>query len=131
VKRKDGTRCKPPGPQLTGPTSPDRPSTTASNHRQVAARPGSARNPPADEEFLARFGDAIDDRVAEIVDELLEERDSARQHRPGRYVSAASLILAALAATAVLRHNPVAWTVWPSAVVISLAAAWTARAGRS
>ena len=86
---------------------------------------GPGAHPPADQEFLARFGDAIDDRVAEIVDELLEERDSARRHRPGRYVSAASLILAALAATAVLRYNPAAWTVWPSAAVISLAAART------
>jgi hypothetical protein len=86
---------------------------------------------PPDEELPARLGDAIDDRVAEIVDELLEERNSPRQHRPGRYISAVSLILAALAATALLRLSPVAWTIWPSAAVISLATAWTARAGRS
>ncbi len=86
---------------------------------------------PPDEELLARVGDAIDDRIAEIVDELLEERNSARQHRPGRYISAVSLILAALAASALLRHGPIAWTIWPSAAVISLATAWTARAGRS
>ena len=108
---------------------------SAQHHREQSPLGGGpaglGAHPPADEEFLARFGDAIDDRVAEIVDELLEERDSGRQHRPGRYVSAASLILAALAATAILRNNPVAWTVWPSAVVISLAAAWTARTGRS
>jgi hypothetical protein len=86
---------------------------------------------PPDEELLARFGDAIDDRVAEIVDELLEERNSARQHRAGRYISAVGLILAALAACALLRHNPIAWIIWPSAAVISLATAWTARVGRS
>jgi hypothetical protein len=86
---------------------------------------------PPDEELLARLGDAIDDRIAEIVDELLEERNSPRQHRPGRCISAVSLILAALAASALLRHSPIAWTSWPSAAVISLATAWTARAGRS
>lgn len=86
---------------------------------------------PPDEELLARFGDAIDDRIAEIVDELLEERSSARRHRPGRYISAVSLILAALTASALLRHSPITWTIWPSAAVISLATAWTARAGRS
>ena len=51
----------------------------------ASPRRGRARRvPAADEEVLARFGDAIDDRIAEIVDELLEERNSARQHRPGR-----------------------------------------------
>jgi hypothetical protein len=89
-----------------------------------------ARLPP-DEELLTSFGDAIDDRIAEIVDEMLEERNSARRHRPGRYISAVSLILATLAASALLRHSPIAWTIWPSAAVISLATAWTARAGRS
>jgi hypothetical protein len=39
---------------------------------------------PPDEELLAGLGDAIDDRIAEIVDELIEERNSPRQHRPGR-----------------------------------------------
>jgi hypothetical protein len=89
---------------------------------------------PPDEELLARFGDAIDDRIAEIVDELLEERNPARQHRADRYISyisAVSLILAALAASALLRHNPIACSIWPSAAVISLATAWTARTGRS
>jgi hypothetical protein len=129
VTRKDRTRCTPPGLQLTGPTSPARPSTSAGHHRQPAAGPGA--HLPPDEELLARFGDSIDDRIAEIVDELLEERNSARRHRPGRYISAVSLILAALAASALLRHSPIAWTIWPSAAVISLATAWTARAGRS
>jgi hypothetical protein len=121
----------PPGLQLTGPTSPGRPSTSAGNHRQPAARPGSTRTCRRTRNSW-RFGDAIDDRIAEIVGELLEERNSARQHRPGRYISAVSLILAALAASALLRHSPIAWTIWPSAAVISLATAWTAtRVGQS
>jgi hypothetical protein len=81
----------------------------------------------SDQEFLTRFGDAIDDRIAEIVDELLDERDARRQHRPIRYISAASVVLAALAASVLLQHSPVVWTVWPSAAAVSLAAAWTAR----
>jgi hypothetical protein len=40
-------------------------------------RPG--RSP--DEEFLDRFGDAIDDRIAETMDELLEQRKAAGRHR--------------------------------------------------
>jgi hypothetical protein len=48
----------------------------------------------SDEEFLASFGDAIDDRVAEILDELLDERNLGRRRLPGMI----SLVLAALAA---------------------------------
>jgi hypothetical protein len=110
----------------------DVPRPTQHQRRQSSPASGLAgldAHQPPDEELLARFGDAIDDRIAEIVDELLDERSSAR--RPGRYISAVSLILAALAASALLRHSPIAWTIWPSAAVISLAAAWTARAGRS
>jgi hypothetical protein len=95
VKRKDRTRSTPPGLQLPGPTSPGRPSTSAGNHRRQsppARRPaGLDAHLPPDEELLARFGDAIDDRIAEIVDELIEERNSARQHRFGRYIGAVSL----------------------------------------
>ena len=97
----------------------------------ACGRPDSTHLPP-DGELLASFGDAIDDRIAEVVDELLEQRNSARQHRPGRYISAVSLILAgALTASALLQHSPIAWTIWPSAAVISLTTAWTARARRS
>jgi hypothetical protein len=49
----------------------------------------------SDEEFLARFGDAIDDRVAEILDELLDERNLVRRHQ---LLGMIRLVLAALAA---------------------------------
>jgi hypothetical protein len=84
----------------------------------------------SDEEFLVRFGDAIDDRIAEIVDELLDERDARREYRPARYISAASVVLAALVASVLLQHSPIVWAIWPSAAAVSLAAAWTARIGR-
>jgi hypothetical protein len=50
----------------------------------------------SDEEFLARFGDTIDDRIAEILDELLDERNLA--HRHPRLRALTSLVLAALVA---------------------------------
>ncbi len=51
----------------------------------------------SDEEFLARFGDMIDDRIAEILDELgLDERNVARRYQ--RLLGPASLTLAVLAA---------------------------------
>jgi len=77
---------------------------------------------PSDEEFLSRFGDAIDDRIAEILDELLAERSSARGHRRLPYLlSAVSLILVALTATVVLRHSPIVWLAWPATAVICVA----------
>ena len=60
------------------PTSPAGPAPAVG----ITAAGGPAgldAHPPPDEELLARFGDAIDDRIAEIVDELLEERNSARR----------------------------------------------------
>ncbi|HUC25299.1 MAG TPA: hypothetical protein VMA73_21545 [Streptosporangiaceae bacterium] len=73
---------------------------------------------PSDDEFLSRFGDAIDDRIAEILDELLTERSSAREHRRLPYpLAALSLILAALTVTVVLRHSPIVWVVWPATAV--------------
>ena len=78
------------------------------------------------EEFLCRFGDAIDDRVAEILD----ERDAQRprpQPRPG---SAAAALLLAVTATIVLRHAAVAVAaVWLSTAAICLTA-WAIRPRR-
>jgi hypothetical protein len=53
----------------------------------------------SDEEFLARFGDAIDDRVAEVMDELLDERNLVRRlPRLPQLLALTSLVLAVLAA---------------------------------
>jgi hypothetical protein len=52
---------------------------------------------PSDQEFLSRFGDTIDDRIAEILDELLTERTSARRRwRLPCLLGAIGLILVAV-----------------------------------
>ena len=84
---------------------------------------------PSHEEFLSRFGDTIDDRIAEILDELLTERSSARRHwRLPDLLGAVSLILAALAVSVLLSHTPLAWLVWPATAVVCLAMAWISSA---
>ena len=130
AERKDRTRCRPPARQLAGPTFPGLAQHQRGQSAPASGPAGLDTQLSSDDEFLARFGDAIDDRIAEIVDELLDERDAGRRHRPIRYISAASVVLAALAASVLLQHSPIAWTIWPSAAVISLAAAWPARTGR-
>jgi len=81
---------------------------------------------PSAEEFLRRFGDAIDDRVAEILD----ERDTLRpRSRPSPGFAAIALLLA-VAATIVLRHDAAAvCVVWLSTAAVCLAARAT-RPGR-
>jgi hypothetical protein len=85
----------------------------------------------APDEFLCRFGDLIDDRVADVLDEMLIERDEQRPRwrlRPG--LAALSLLLAA-ATSLVLRHSVLAvCTVWLSAAAVCLIGAWTTRPGR-
>jgi hypothetical protein len=59
----------------------------------------------SDEEFLSRFGDTIDDRIAEILDELLTERSSARrQWRLPYLLGVISLIFAAVAVSVLAWH---------------------------
>jgi hypothetical protein len=108
-----------------------------SSGASVPARPGSAPDGtsadrwqagqvPSAEEFLWRYGDAIDDRVAEILD----ERDTVRpRSRPSPGFAAIALLLA-VAATLVLRQDAVAvCAVWLSTAAVCLAARAT-RPGR-
>lgn len=70
-------------------------------------------------EFLYRFGDAIDDRVAEILDERDALRPRRQRPRAGLAVVA---LLPAMTATILLRHEAAAvCAVWLSAVVACLA----------
>jgi fatty acid desaturase len=79
-----------------------------------------------EEQFLSRFGDAIDDRIAEILDELLDQRNPARPPRRLSQMLGGVTLILALAASILLRHNLLAaWTIWPTAATICLAIAWT------
>jgi len=83
------------------------------------------------EEFLSRFGDVIDDRVAEVLDEILAERDALRPQRRPRPGMAALAPLLAVAASVLLRHSVLAvCVIWLGTAAVCMAAAWTAGHGR-
>ncbi len=82
--------------------------------------------------FLDRFGDEIDDRVAEMVDEMLGQRYPPRPGLAARVALAGAVLVLAVAASVLLRHDVVAAaTIWPSAAVIYLAALRFGRGSRS
>lgn len=72
--------------------------------------------------FMAQYGDAIDDRVAEIAEEVIDEVVAARCRRRGWLPYALLTVVAGL--TIVLRHSP------PAVVAIWAAAAVWAVVGR-
>ena len=82
---------------------------------------------------MSRFGDAIDYRIAEILDELLEERNATRpRRRLPQVLGTVGLILLALITSVLLRHNALAaWTIWPATVTICLVIAWISSPRRS
>jgi hypothetical protein len=85
--------------------------------------PGQAHSA---EEFLWRFGDAIDDRVAEILD----ERETLRPRPWPRASFAVVALLPTITATILLRHEAAAvCAVWLSAALACLAV-FTTRPGR-
>ena len=86
----------------------------------------------SEEEFLSHFGDAIDDRVAEILDELLQERNATYPHRRLPQVLGTVGLILALITSVLLRHNAsAAWTIWPATATICLVIAWTSSTRRS
>lgn len=91
------------------------------------APPGKGCADPTGEEFLGRLGDEIDDRVAEVLPEILGEHRPPG--RPGPSLTLAAFgLLAGLAATFMLRDSMVAVCVaWLSAAVVCLAAALAGR----
>jgi hypothetical protein len=74
---------------------------------------------------LDRFGDLIDDRIAELLDELLEEREAEAPRPRPRLRSALVMLLVALAASVVFRESVLAvCAIWLSTAVVYLAATW-------
>jgi hypothetical protein len=119
--RPDGPGEAGPGPAGSSWAGPGRPASSAGG-----LGPGQGGAEPAAGEVLGRLGDEIDDRVAEVLPEILGEQLG---RRPGpSLVLAAFGLLAALAATVMLRDSVLAvCVVWPSAAVVCLAAALAGR----
>src|SRR5580692_38339 len=114
----------------------------AANPRHQSTQPPPAPSParsgtqipamPSEEEFLSHFGDAIDDRIAEILEELLEERNAERPRRRLPQVLGTAGLTLALITSLLLRHNAsAAWTIWPATAAICLVIAWTSSTRRS
>ena len=89
-------------------------------------RPGpSPAGPGTGDGLLSGSGDALDDRIAEILDEMLAERDAERPHHRLPRVLAIFSLLLALGVSILLRHNPLAaGTIWPATATVCLAVAW-------
>jgi hypothetical protein len=99
--------------------------TSALQPGNRSCRPGPDGTGTADE-FWTRFGDVIDDRVAELLDDLLDEREAARPRRPRRRgvaIFGGTLLAAAVLASFALRHSEIAvCVVWALLGVACLSA---------
>jgi hypothetical protein len=95
-------------------------------------RPGSdPAELSTEEELLSRFGDAIDDRIADVLEEMLAERDTERPRRRLPRVLGIFSLLLALGVSILLRHSTLAvGTIWPSTATVCLAVAWANRPER-
>lgn len=66
--------------------------------------------------FMGEYGDAIDDRVAEIAEEVIDEVVAARCRR--RSVLPYALLIVVCGLTILLRHSPLAVAaIWAAAAV--------------
>jgi hypothetical protein len=72
--------------------------------------------------FLSRFGDAIDDRVADMLTELLDERAVTLPGRQRLALAVFGLLLATVATVMLRAQLIAACTVWPSTAAVYLAA---------
>jgi hypothetical protein len=127
IQTSDGTeRCDGDVPPVSLGASP-RHGPPAGPERARSGSPDADQAESGDR-FLSRFGDVIDDRVAEALDEILGEQDALRPRWRLRPDLAALALLLAAGATVLLRHSVLAvCTVWLSTAAVCLAAAWTTR----
>lgn len=78
------------------------------------------------DDLPVRLGDLIDDRIAEMLDEVLGEHEAGPRRRRLSPVLAALGFVFALVASVLLRHSALAvCTVWPSTAAVCLAARTT------
>ncbi|MEU9243634.1 hypothetical protein [Streptomyces sp. NPDC048385] len=99
-------------------------------HSSAAGRPCPAGRTDDIEQFLVHYGDTIDDRVAEIVEEVLGEQ--LRRYRRDVVLPVTVALLAAAAISlALMWWSP--WTVplvWAATSVICVSLSRTARIPR-
>ncbi|MGW3045816.1 hypothetical protein ACWC9T_38730 [Kitasatospora sp. NPDC001159] len=99
-------------------------------HSSAAGRPCPAGRTDDIEQFLVHYGDTIDDRVAEIVEEVLGEQ--LRRYRRDVVLPVTVALLAAAAVSlALMWWSP--WTVplvWAATSVICVSLSQTARIPR-
>ncbi|WP_234532791.1 hypothetical protein [Streptomyces shenzhenensis] len=99
-------------------------------HSSAAGRPCPAGRTDDIEQFLVHYGDTIDDRVAEIVEEVLGEQ--LRRYRRDVVLPVTVALLAAAAVSlALMWWSP--WTVplvWAATSVICVSLSRTARIPR-
>ncbi|MGW3074049.1 hypothetical protein [Kitasatospora sp. NPDC001132] len=99
-------------------------------HSSAAVRPGPAGRTDDIEQFLAHYGDTIDDRVAEIVEEVLGEQ--LRGYRRDVVLPVTVALLAAAAVSLALMW----WSpgtvplVWAATSVICVSLSQSARIPR-
>jgi hypothetical protein len=73
------------------------------------------------EPFLQHYGDAIDDRVAEIVEDIIDEVIAARYHRPRRW-PAGLLVVTVAGLSLLLRHDTaVVAVIWLASATMCVA----------
>jgi hypothetical protein len=76
------------------------------------------------EEFLSRFGDAIDDRVAELLPEILREQEAGlRPTRPSPWLVVAALLIALVTSIVLHRSVVAVCVVWAATAAACQAAA--------
>jgi hypothetical protein len=100
----------------------DRDPPTAAAARARSSNPASRAAPASNRA----------DRIAEILEELLEERNAGRPRRRLPQVLGTAGLILALITSVLLRHNAsAAWTIWPATATICLVIAWTGSTRRS
>lgn len=102
--------------------------------RQGLATPGPESGRPAirpADEFPVGLDDMIDDRVAEVLDEMLGQRDAPWPGSWLRLALAGLALFLAAGTTVMLRHNVIAvCAIWPCTAAIYLAAVRFTEASR-
>ena len=92
--------------------------------------PGRPEIEPAGESLVG-LGDVIDDRVAEVVDEMLGQRDALRPGTWPRLALAGLALFLAAVMSVMLRHDEIAvCLIWPCTAAIYMAATRFAEASK-